>query len=302
MSIRIGMRSAALLAAALLAMAACLRGASAFSLSQDVGFVRDQVRGARQPAGLDVSEAEDLPPEQWFTEQIVDHFGDSDETWSQRYFVNDTFFEPYAPSDYGQVVFLCVGGEGPAFQPTVVVTGGPHCAWMIHLAEKFGALVVAVEHRFYGKSMPRPDFSTESLEVHGSRQAQEDLRLFRNHITNVTGGLHESAKWVTFGGSYPGMMAAWARELYPDLFHASVSSSAPVEAVVNMQVRGGGRCETHAATLSLHPSLPYQQSLTHTSLSLSLRIGLQRRGRSQHDGRERRRLALLPEEHQVGLL
>ena len=268
MSIRIGMRSAALLAAALLAMAACLRGASAFSLSQDVGFVRDQVSGTRQPAGLDVSEAEDLPPEQWFTEQIVDHFGDSDETWSQRYFVNDTFFEPYAPSDYGQVVFLCVGGEGPAFQPTVVVTGGPHCAWMIHLAEKFGALVVAVEHRFYGKSMPRPDFSTESLEVHGSRQAQEDLRLFRNHITNVTGGLHESAKWVTFGGSYPGMMAAWARELYPDLFHASVSSSAPVEAVVNMQVRGGGRCEINAATLSLHP-LSSISATSHTRLSLS---------------------------------
>jgi pimeloyl-ACP methyl ester carboxylesterase len=38
-----------------------------------------------------------------------------------------------------------------------------------------------------------------------------------------------SAKWITFGGSYPGMMAAWARLEYPEFVHAAVSNSAPIQ-------------------------------------------------------------------------
>ncbi len=81
---------------------------------------------------------------------------------------------------------------------------------MIHLAEKYGALIVAVEHRFYGKSMPKPDYTVESLKYLSSRQAQADLNLFRTFIAEKY-AIPEQAKWVTFGGSYPGMMAAWAR-------------------------------------------------------------------------------------------
>lgn len=41
-------------------------------------------------------------------------------------------------------------------------------------------------------------------------------------------------KWVTFGGSYPGMIAGWARLKYPHLVHAAVSNSAPVQAKADM--------------------------------------------------------------------
>ena len=116
----------------------------------------------------------------------------------------------------------------------MVVTGGVHCAWMIHLAEKFGALIVAVEHRFYGESMPKPDFSVDSLRYLSSRQAQEDIKGFRAFVTEQY-DLPETSKWITFGGSYPGMMASWARLLYPDSFYGSISSSAPVEAQLNFQ-------------------------------------------------------------------
>jgi hypothetical protein len=34
-------------------------------------------------------------------------------------------------------------------------------------------------------------------------------------------------KWVSFGGSYPGMQAGWLRLKYPNLIHAAVASSAP---------------------------------------------------------------------------
>jgi hypothetical protein len=37
------------------------------------------------------------PPEQWYTQRL-DHFnGQETRTWKQRYFVNDTFWDPAAP-------------------------------------------------------------------------------------------------------------------------------------------------------------------------------------------------------------
>uniref|UniRef100_A0AC34PZY9 Serine carboxypeptidase n=1 Tax=Panagrolaimus sp. JU765 TaxID=591449 RepID=A0AC34PZY9_9BILA len=41
-------------------------------------------------------------------------------------------------------------------------------------------------------------------------------------------------RWILFGGSYAGSLVAWARELYPDVVYGAVSSSGPVQAVVDM--------------------------------------------------------------------
>lgn len=42
-----------------------------------------------------------------------------------------------------------------------------------------------------------------------------------------------NAKWVAFGGSYPGSLAAWFRLKYPHMVHAAMATSAPVRATVN---------------------------------------------------------------------
>ena len=80
----------------------------------------EQLTGTRDAGGSEVDRdvALRLPDARW-VEQRLDHF-DFTETrkWSQRYFVNDTFYDAARGSD--PVVFLCVGGEGPAFQPSVV--------------------------------------------------------------------------------------------------------------------------------------------------------------------------------------
>ncbi|XP_008307002.1 thymus-specific serine protease [Cynoglossus semilaevis] len=157
--------------------------------------------------------------EQWFVQKL-DHFNGADSReWKQRYFVNGNFYKPGGP------VFLMIGGEGPA-----------NLAWMqtgtwLTYAEKMGALCFMLEHRFYGKSHPTDDLSTDSLRFLSSRQALADLAHFRV-ITADQRGLSES-KWVAFGGSYPGSLAAWFRLKYPHLVHASVATSAPVHATVN---------------------------------------------------------------------
>jgi serine protease 16 len=76
--------------------------------------------------------------------------------------------------------------------------------------------------------------STASLRLLSSRQALADLARFHAHATQRF-SLPEHTRWVTFGGSYPGMLAAWARLRYPHLIHAAVASSAPVGAVLNFQ-------------------------------------------------------------------
>jgi hypothetical protein len=80
--------------------------------------------------------------------------------WQQRYFVNDTFWKPNGP------VFIQIGGEGAA-NAVWVVEGS-----MVDYAQRVGALILQLEHRFYGKSHPTEDTSVESLKFLTSQQGR----------------------------------------------------------------------------------------------------------------------------------
>lgn len=176
----------------------------------------------------------DDPRERWL-EQRLDHFNvlaateTGATTWLQRYFVNDTLWDGRGP------VFLCVGGEGPPLEPTVVVTGDLHCADMVSLAVRHGALIVALEHRYYGASLPVPDFSTAHMQWLSSRQALGDIAHFHTFLSGQYALDRQRNRWVAWGGSYPGMLAGWSRLKFPHLIAAAVASSAPVRAEANMQ-------------------------------------------------------------------
>lgn len=179
--------------------------------------------------------------ERWFDGQRLNHFDAADaRTWSQRYFINDDHVDRDADSPPD--VFLCVGGEGPPLDESVVVDGGAHCAIAVALAERRRGLMLALEHRFYGASQPTGDLSTASLRFLSSQQALEDLAAFLAYASEkynvrttprAEGGPY--GRVIAFGGSYPGMLAAWARVKYPHVVHASVASSAPVRAEVDMR-------------------------------------------------------------------
>ncbi|KAL1510018.1 hypothetical protein ABEB36_004676 [Hypothenemus hampei] len=160
----------------------------------------------------------------WFT-QNLDHFDVGNATtWQQRYYVNEDFSQ----KDNRSVAFLMIGGEGEATD--VWMTAGQ---W-VEYAKQFKAIIFQVEHRFYGKSRPTPDLSVENLKFLTSEQALADLAIFISAM-NEEYNLATDVKWIAFGGSYPGSLAAWLRLKYPHLVHGSVSTSGPLLAVPDFQ-------------------------------------------------------------------
>jgi serine protease 16 len=138
----------------------------------------------------------------------------------------------------------------------------PFCAWegkdpsyrLYQERNDTSIHLYALEHRYYGKSYPvfayddddedkitnttvssssSSPVTNENLVYLSSRQALLDLAHFvstqqkrHHHEQHCT----TTIQWVTSGGSYPGMMAAWARLRFPHLIFAAISSSAPVQA------------------------------------------------------------------------
>uniref|UniRef100_A0A0A9XTD3 Putative serine protease K12H4.7 n=1 Tax=Lygus hesperus TaxID=30085 RepID=A0A0A9XTD3_LYGHE len=165
-----------------------------------------------------------LPADEWFMQRL-DHFDPTNQgTWYQRYQTNPTFFKTSRKSP----VFLMIGGEG-AISAEWMVLG----AWMDY-AKQYNALCFQLEHRFYGESKPTEDSSVSNLRYLSSEQALADLAYFIEGM-NEKYNLTSNNKWIVFGGSYAGSLAAWARLKYPHLIHAAVSTSGPLLAEANFK-------------------------------------------------------------------
>ncbi|XP_027621847.1 thymus-specific serine protease [Tupaia chinensis] len=211
-----------------------------------------------------------LPKAGW-PQQPLDPFNATDgRSFLQRYWVNA---QHWAGQD--APVFLHLGGEG-GLGPGSVMRGHPAA-----LAPAWGALVISLEHRFYGLSVPAGGLGLAQLRFLSSRHALADAasaRLELSRLLNVSA----SSPWICFGGSYAGSLAAWARLKFPHLVSASVASSAPVRAVLDFSA--------YNEVVS--------RSLTSTAIGGSLQVGVEpspahserglgrgsRQGRSLRDG------------------
>jgi len=194
-----------------------------------INSMMDNPLPRRDVALADVRESYPAPR---YVTQPQDHFDAANtKTWQQAYFVNDTFFSRGSDAP----VFLCVGGEGPPLDGSAVVDS-VHCNVAVEWLSETKALMIAVEHRYYGcHNMSACPYSEkeQTLKYLSSRQAVEDLANAHAHVVKEY-GLTAKNKWISWGGSYPGMLASFFRIRHPELVHASIASSAPVIAQVDM--------------------------------------------------------------------
>lgn len=165
-----------------------------------------------------------LTSEEFWFDQTLDHFSPFDHRqFRQRYYeFLDHFRSPDGP------IFLKICGESSC--------NGIANDYISVLAKKFGAAVVSLEHRYYGKSVPFKSLETENLKYLSSKQALFDLAAFRQfYQESINTKLKSNVEnpWFVFGVSYPGALSAWFRLKFPHLTCGSLASSAVVLAVYN---------------------------------------------------------------------
>ncbi|KAL6558228.1 hypothetical protein OROMI_018578 [Orobanche minor] len=152
--------------------------------------------------------------------QNLDHFTfqpNSYKIFYQKYLINSQFWHRGAP------IFVYTGNEGD------IDWFAANTGFLIDIAPKFHALLVFIEHRFYGESMPFGKHSYKSGKTLGYLNSQQALADFAVLIRSLKHNLSsEASPVVVFGGSYGGMLAAWFRLKYPHVAIGALASSAPI--------------------------------------------------------------------------
>ncbi|KAG2225593.1 hypothetical protein INT45_013704 [Circinella minor] len=161
----------------------------------------------------------------FYFDQPVDHSDISAGTFKHRYWANTDWYQAGGP------VILYNAGEADAIGRAIYVTNSS----MALLAEQLHGVVIVMEHRCYGESQLGTDYSVQYLRTLNTEQALEDMAniIKKVKLPNLELPAAPETKWIVYGGSYSGNLAAWMRYRYPDIVFAAVPSSAPVQMKYN---------------------------------------------------------------------
>lgn len=131
---------------------------------------------------------------------------------------------------------------------------------------------VVFEHRYYGKSFPVDNLTTDSFRVRlfsftrfaraltdssqylTTMQSLQDSAHFAKNV--VFPGFEDTdltsphAAWLYYGGSYAGAKAAFARKLFPDVWWGAIASSAVTAAIIDLWEYYEVRPRSHRVLLS----------------------------------------------------
>ncbi|XWS28653.1 hypothetical protein CRYUN_Cryun25bG0089400 [Craigia yunnanensis] len=157
--------------------------------------------------------------------QTLDHFNyrpESYTTFQQRYVIN---FKYWGGANASAPIFAYLGAEGSLDGDLAVI------GFLNDNAIRFDALVVYIEHRYYGKSIPfgsrEEAFKNAStLGYFNSAQAIADYAEIIMHIKKKLDAFYSPV--IVIGGSYGGMLASWFRLKYPHVALGALASSAPI--------------------------------------------------------------------------
>ncbi|EOY33636.1 hypothetical protein QUC31_018849 [Theobroma cacao] len=161
----------------------------------------------------------------FFYSQTLDHFNyrpESYTTFPQRYVVNSKYWSG-ANTSAPILVFF---GEETSLDNDLSDIG-----FLTDNAPRFKALLVYIEHRFYGKSIPfgSREAALRNASIRGyftSAQAIADYAAIILHIKKTF--FAKNSPVIVIGGSYGGMLAAWFRLKYPHVALGALASSAPI--------------------------------------------------------------------------
>ncbi|KAG8483425.1 hypothetical protein CXB51_022239 [Gossypium anomalum] len=157
--------------------------------------------------------------------QTLDHFNyqpQSYATFQQRYVMNSKY---WGGAKKSAPVLAYLGAEGPLDEDLTLI------GFLNDNAVRFNALLVYIEHRYYGKSIPfgsrEEAFKNAStLGYFNSAQAIADYAEIIMHIKNKLRAFYSPV--IVVGGSYGGMLASWLRLKYPHVALGALASSAPI--------------------------------------------------------------------------
>ncbi len=157
----------------------------------------------------------------YFSQLIFHNNPANTSTFQQKYYYDTSFWTGAA----GAPVYLYISGEGPC--------GGTPGGDVAAMASSTGGMIVTMEHRYYGASLPSALTDEETFKTLSVDNEIADLASFLTYFLSHYVPNPTSHPVIVVGGSYAGALSAWFREKHPELAAMSWSSSGVVNAVYN---------------------------------------------------------------------
>ncbi|KAL1900693.1 hypothetical protein Cpir12675_000827 [Ceratocystis pirilliformis] len=162
----------------------------------------------------------------------INHFLDNpryaphdDSMFRLRYWFDDRFYQPGGP-----VILMSAGENNGQSQLSYMQDG-----LLARMAMATNGIMVILEQRYYGSSVPTPDFTTKNMRFLTTEQSMADIAWFSQSVVfpgheqrDLTS---ENTPWILYGSHYSGSLAAFTRQNYPSLFTGAITSSAMTYAV-----------------------------------------------------------------------
>ncbi|KAJ1955911.1 hypothetical protein IWQ62_005423, partial [Dispira parvispora] len=160
-----------------------------------------------------------LDTQERFFLQRTDHFAppsNNSQVFPQRLFINDKYYQANGP------ILLLVGGQQS------LIAKDANRPSVVHLAQKTGGLIVALEHRYYGLSNPMDNLTTDALSLLSMDQAVEDVAYFiqSNYIEHILHDKHRFSSLFSLAQGQPTPLLAGPSnlEFFDEIDHASDTS------------------------------------------------------------------------------
>ncbi|KAI5666471.1 hypothetical protein M9H77_16324 [Catharanthus roseus] len=162
----------------------------------------------------------------YFYEQTLDHFNygpQSYQSFNQKYVMSTKY---WGGANSSSPIFVHLGAEAP-LNNSFLKSGFLND----HLAPRFKALIVYIEHRFYGESAPLGSMeeAMKNQSIRGCFNSAQALADYAHLLLHIKQKLSSpNSPIFAVGGSYGGMLAAWFRLKYPHIAMGALASSAPL--------------------------------------------------------------------------